>query len=81
MTRAEAKALWISSFVAFDKLNRNLAKAQFADAQGRGDQFSDFAPLLGRLRSKAEEINKAAIAATTDASIIAEAASEWRGAA
>jgi hypothetical protein len=81
MTRNEAKALWISSFAAFDKLHRNVAKAQFADMQRKGAQFSDFEALLGRLRSKAQEINKAAIAATTDVSVIIEAEAEWRAAA
>jgi hypothetical protein len=81
MTRNEAKALWISSFAAFAKLNRNIAKAQFAEAQRRGVQFSDFEAMLGRLRAQAQEINKAAIAATTDVSIITEAEAEWRKAA
>jgi hypothetical protein len=49
--------------------------------QRRGAQFSDFEALLGRLRSKAQEANKAAIAATTDVSIITEAEAEWRRAA
>lgn len=81
MTRNEAKALWISSFAAFAKLNRNIGKAQFADMQNNGARFEDFEALLGRLRSKAQEINKAAIAATTDVSIITEAEAEWRKAA
>jgi hypothetical protein len=81
MTRNEAKALWISSFAAFAKLNRNIAKAQFADMQRRGAQFSDFEALLGRLRAKAEEANKDAIAASTDVSIITEAEADWRKAA
>jgi hypothetical protein len=81
MTRNEAKALWISSFAAFAKLNRNIAKAQFADMQRKGSQFSDFETLLSRLRSKAQKANKAAIAATTDVSIITEAEAEWRKAA
>lgn len=77
----EAKALWIASFKAFDKYNRNVAKAQFADAQRNGSQFSDFADLLDRLRVKATEANQAAIAATTDVAVIAAAASEWKQAA
>ena len=81
MTRTEAKNLWISSFAAFDKLHRNIAKAQFADMQRNGARFEDFEALLGRLRSKALEINKAAIAATADVSIILEAEAEWRKAA
>jgi hypothetical protein len=81
MTRNEAKALWISSFAAFAKYHRNVAKAQFADAQRKGAQFSDFSDLLGRLHTKAVEINKTAMAATSDVSIIIEAEAEWRAAA
>ena len=78
---ADAKNLWIANFKAFDKYNRNVAKAQFADAQRSGAQFSDFSEMLDRLRLKATEAREAAMAATTDAAIIAEAAAEWKRAA
>jgi hypothetical protein len=80
MTRTQIKALWIASFKAFDKLHLNIAKAQFADAQRNGAQFSDFADLLDRLRAKAVEANQAAVVASNDPRLIAEAHIEWRGA-
>lgn len=81
MINADAKNLWIANFKAFDKYNRNVAKAQFADAQRNGAQFSDFSEMLGRLHLKATEARAAAMAASTDAEIIASAAAEWNRAA
>lgn len=80
MTKQQAKALWIANFQAFDKLNRNIGKAQFADMQRNGARFDDFADLLGRLRNKAKTARAAAMAATTDIAIITEAMNEWKAA-
>jgi hypothetical protein len=81
MTRNEAKTLWIANFKAFDKLNRNIAKAQFADMQNNGARFDDFTGLLRMLRSQAEKARAAAMAASTEAALIIEASAEWKEAA